>query len=75
MNKEPEQKTEAPKPDPALVRQNQIRQAIQQVNKQIIDMQGQQKLVNDMLRGLEIQAAELRGALQEAMRPITPTED
>lgn len=71
--KETPKAQKAPTPDPALVRQNQLQQAIQATNKQILDMQGQQKLVTDMLRGLEIQAAEQRGALREAMRPAETT--
>ena len=56
---------EAPQPDPALMRQQQLQQQYQQINGRIMELRQQESLVKDMITDATIQAAEIRGALKE----------
>jgi len=56
---------EAPQPDPALMRLQQLQQQYQQVNGRIMDLRQQKTLVEDMITSATIQAAEIRGAMNE----------
>lgn len=61
----PETVLEAPQPDPALMRQQQLNQQYQQVNGRIMELRQQETLVKDMITDATIQAAEIRGAMKE----------
>ena len=61
----PETVLEAPQPDPALMRQQQLQQQYQQINGRIMELRQQETLVKDMITDATIQAAEIRGALKE----------
>lgn len=69
-NKEEEttEQTTAPTADPALVRQQQLKQQYQQINGRIMELRQQETLVKDMITDATIQAAELRGALKEIQK-------
>lgn len=56
---------EAPQPDPALARQQQLQQQYQQINGRIMELRQQKTLVEDMITSATIQAAEIRGAMNE----------
>ena len=43
---------EAPQADPTLMRQNQIKQQMQQINGRISEMRQQRTLIDDMLASL-----------------------
>jgi uncharacterized phage infection (PIP) family protein YhgE len=68
QNSEAEKTVDAPQPDPALMRQQQLQQQYQQINGQIMDLRQKESLIKDMITDATIQAAEIRGALKE----ITP---
>ncbi len=72
----PEQKSDVSKPDidPALVRQQELRGQINQINQRINELRSQQNMVTDMIRSHADQALLLQGALNESLRPA-PTED
>ena len=62
----PEQsETPAPQADPILMRQNQIKQHMQQINGRISEMRQQRTLIDDMLASLNDQAHILQGRLEE----------
>jgi TolA-binding protein len=56
---------EAPQPDPALMRQQQLTQQYQQINGRIMELRQQETLLKDMIMDATMQAAEIRGALKE----------
>lgn len=57
--------TPAPMADPIWVRQKQLQQQLQKVNKQIMEARQQEALIKDMITGYTLEAAELRGAMRE----------
>lgn len=66
--------TESPEPvntpqtNPALVRQQELRGQINQINQRINELRSQQNMITDMIRNHADQALLLQGALNESLR-------
>jgi TolA-binding protein len=62
-----------PQTNPALVRQQELRGQINQINQRINELRSQQNMITDMIRNHADQALLLQGALNESLR--TTSED
>jgi len=70
-----EPETETLETDPTMTRQQQLQTQLQQTHQRINELSMQQNQISNMIRGLEIQAAELRGALAESLRCTGECDD
>ena len=59
----PEQTADTPQPDPLLMKAQQLKQELQQVNKQIMDLQQQERIIRDMIVSANNQAQQIVGGL------------
>ena len=62
-----------PQTNPVLVRQQELRGQINQINQRINELRSQQNMIMDMIRNHADQALLLQGALNESLR--TTSED
>lgn len=65
---EPELEAAITAPSPVLVRQQELRQQINQVNQRISELRTQQNMIKDLIDEHVGQIRELMGALKESMR-------
>lgn len=57
--------TPAPEaPDPLLMKQQQLKQQLQQTNKQIMDMRQQKTVIESMIQSANDRAQQIIGAIQ-----------
>jgi len=59
---------EVPQADPVLMRQQQLKERYRQITERTMELRQQKTLVEDMITDATIQAAELRGAMNEIDR-------
>ena len=69
----PEQTADTPQPDPLLMKAQQLQQQLQQTNKQIMDIQQQERIMGDMKSSLHDQAQQIIGALNILKDIAEPT--
>ncbi len=56
--------TPTPDVDPLLMKQQQLKQQLQQANKQIMDMRQQKTVIESMIQSTNDQAQQIIGAIQ-----------
>lgn len=54
-----------PTADPVLMRQQELKQQLQQINQKTGELRQQRQFADDMIRECELQTAGLMGALRE----------
>lgn len=62
-NNEPEKTADIPHPDPILMKQQQLQQQHQQINKRIMELQQQRAITDNMIASLHDQSQQVVGAM------------
>lgn len=60
---EPEKIADTPQPDPLLMKEAELKQRLQQVNKQIMEWQQQKTAIESMIQSASDQAQQIIGAI------------
>lgn len=62
-NNEPEKTADIPQPDQILIKQQQLQQQLQQINKRIMELQQQRAITDNMIASLHDQSQQVVGAM------------